>query len=163
LLGEAQALIEKIVAEHQLEKRDVEALAIERFGAKTAALALVQMYLRETPIPPDEKPEAVEVMVEKDLSIHGLLRWLASLISSAPAGASSISRRRQSRRTRRSRCSSTACSGSLPINRRSFVCSAWARVSVSPSERMDCGGDEVVERSLERYEHTHRRHLTPPP
>jgi putative RecB family exonuclease len=41
-------------------------------AAKTAALALVQMYLRDTPIPPDEKPEAVEVMVEKDLSSRGL-------------------------------------------------------------------------------------------
>jgi CRISPR/Cas system-associated exonuclease Cas4 (RecB family) len=39
---------------------------------KTSALGLVQMYLRETPIPVDERPEAVEVMVEKDLSAHGL-------------------------------------------------------------------------------------------
>ena len=29
---------------------------------------LVEMYLRDTPIPPDEKPEAVEVSVEADLS-----------------------------------------------------------------------------------------------
>ncbi len=40
--------------------------------AKAGALGLVQMYLRETPIPLDERPEAVEVMVEKDLSAHGL-------------------------------------------------------------------------------------------
>ncbi len=40
--------------------------------AKASALALVQMYLRETPIPVDERPEAVEVMVEKDMSAHGL-------------------------------------------------------------------------------------------
>ncbi len=36
-------------------------------AAKAGALGLVEMYLRDTPIPPDEKPEAVEVMVEKEL------------------------------------------------------------------------------------------------
>lgn len=40
--------------------------------AKTAALGLVQMYLRDTPIPVGERPEAVEVMVEKDLTDRGL-------------------------------------------------------------------------------------------
>ena len=40
------------------------------------------MYLRETPIPPDERPEAVEVGVESDLSRHGLptLRGFIDLI-----------------------------------------------------------------------------------
>jgi hypothetical protein len=41
-------------------------------AAKAAALGLVSMYLRETPVPPDERPEAVEVLVEKDLAEHGL-------------------------------------------------------------------------------------------
>ena len=36
------------------------------------AWGLVEMYLRETPVPPDEKPEAVEVGVEADLGSHGL-------------------------------------------------------------------------------------------
>lgn len=40
--------------------------------AKTDTLALAEMYLRETPIPEDERPEAVEVSVEKDLRSHGL-------------------------------------------------------------------------------------------
>jgi putative RecB family exonuclease len=41
-------------------------------AVKAAALGLVEMYFRETPIPPDEKPEAVEVSVEKDLAARGL-------------------------------------------------------------------------------------------
>jgi len=41
-------------------------------AVKDQALGLVQMYLRDTPIPPDEKPEAVEVGVDMDLSAHGL-------------------------------------------------------------------------------------------
>ena len=49
---------------------------------KSKALGLVEMYLRETPIPVDEKPEAVEVGVEADLSCHGLpnLRGFIDLI-----------------------------------------------------------------------------------
>lgn len=39
---------------------------------KAEALKLIQTYLRETPIPIDERPEAVEVSVEKDLRSHGL-------------------------------------------------------------------------------------------
>jgi len=41
-------------------------------AVKATALGLVSMYLRETPIPPEEKPEAVEVSVEKDLASLGL-------------------------------------------------------------------------------------------
>jgi CRISPR/Cas system-associated exonuclease Cas4 (RecB family) len=41
-------------------------------AAKSATWDLIQLYLRETPIAPDEKPEAVEVGVEADLSGHGL-------------------------------------------------------------------------------------------
>jgi len=39
---------------------------------KTATWNLIQLYLHETPIAPDEKPEAVEVGVEADLSGQGL-------------------------------------------------------------------------------------------
>jgi CRISPR/Cas system-associated exonuclease Cas4 (RecB family) len=39
---------------------------------KSATWDLIELYLRETPIGPDEKPEAVEVGVEADLSGHGL-------------------------------------------------------------------------------------------
>lgn len=44
----------------------------EESASKANALAMVQTYLRETPIPLDEKPEGVEVAVEMDLSSHGL-------------------------------------------------------------------------------------------
>ena len=41
-------------------------------ATKANALVTLQTYLRETPIPQDEKPEAVEVGVEMDLASHGL-------------------------------------------------------------------------------------------
>jgi CRISPR/Cas system-associated exonuclease Cas4 (RecB family) len=41
-------------------------------ACKSAAWNALQLYLRKTPIPADEKPEAVEVGVEADLSGHGL-------------------------------------------------------------------------------------------
>jgi putative RecB family exonuclease len=41
-------------------------------AAQSATWDLIQLYLRETPIAFDEKPEAVEVGVEADLSGHGL-------------------------------------------------------------------------------------------
>lgn len=49
---------------------------------KAKAWGLVEMYIRETPIPVGEKPEAVEVGVEADLSSHGLpnLRGFIDLI-----------------------------------------------------------------------------------
>jgi putative RecB family exonuclease len=34
---------------------------------RDSALALVELYLRETPIPQDEKPQAVEIWLEADL------------------------------------------------------------------------------------------------
>ncbi len=40
--------------------------------AQAAAFAVLQTYLRDTPIPLDERPEGVEVAVEKSLSHHGL-------------------------------------------------------------------------------------------
>lgn len=44
----------------------------EEAASKVNALAVIQTYLRETPIPLDEKPEGVEVSVEMDLTSHGL-------------------------------------------------------------------------------------------
>jgi hypothetical protein len=44
----------------------------EEDAIKANALATLQTYLRETPIPADERPEAVEVSVEMDLASHGL-------------------------------------------------------------------------------------------
>jgi hypothetical protein len=44
----------------------------EEDATKANALVTLQTYLRETPIPQDEKPEAVEVGVEMDLASHGL-------------------------------------------------------------------------------------------
>lgn len=41
-------------------------------AVKSATWDLVQLYLRETPIASDEKPEGVEVGVEADLTGHGL-------------------------------------------------------------------------------------------
>ena len=51
---------------------------------KGKAWALVEMYLKETPIPLDEKPMGVEVSVETDLSEHGLpnLRGVIDLVRS---------------------------------------------------------------------------------
>ena len=40
--------------------------------SKSAAWNVLQTYFRDTPITADEKPEAVEVGVEADLSAHGL-------------------------------------------------------------------------------------------
>jgi CRISPR/Cas system-associated exonuclease Cas4 (RecB family) len=54
----------------------------EAEDAKAKAWALVEMYLRDTPIPLDEKPMGVEVSVERDLSEHGLpsLRGVIDLV-----------------------------------------------------------------------------------
>ena len=41
---------------------------------RTTAWSLLEMYFQQTPIKLDEKPEAVEVPVEADLSKHGLPR-----------------------------------------------------------------------------------------
>ena len=47
--------------------------------AKATALGLIELYLRETPIPTGERPEAVEVMVEKDLAAQGLPKLVGVL------------------------------------------------------------------------------------
>ena len=49
---------------------------------QSKAWGLVEMYLRDTPIPAAEKPVAVEVAVDRDLAVHGLpvLRGVIDLI-----------------------------------------------------------------------------------
>ena len=56
----------------------------KREAEKLKAWQLVEIYLRETPIPLDEKPMGVEVSVETDLSEHGLpsLRGVIDLVRS---------------------------------------------------------------------------------
>ena len=44
----------------------------EEDDQQAKAWGLVEMYLRDTPVPAEEKPEAVEVRVEADLARHGL-------------------------------------------------------------------------------------------
>ena len=50
------------------------------------AWGLVDMYLRDTPIPAQEKPEAVEVRVEADLAKHGLPSLLGFIDLVRPGG-----------------------------------------------------------------------------
>ena len=58
-------------AEEQAEK-PVEWQAGDEAEEKKVGWRLLETYFRESPIPPDERPEAVEVKVEADLSRHGL-------------------------------------------------------------------------------------------
>ncbi len=44
----------------------------EEEAQRATAWSLLETYFRESPIPPNERPEAVEVGVETDLSKHGL-------------------------------------------------------------------------------------------
>jgi putative RecB family exonuclease len=46
----------------------------EETASKQGAWAMLETYFTQTPITPDEKPEAVEVQVEADLYSHGLPR-----------------------------------------------------------------------------------------
>ena len=48
----------------------------EEQESKTEAWSLLETYFRNTPIKPDEMPEAVEVPVEADLKHHGLPRLI---------------------------------------------------------------------------------------
>ncbi len=50
------------------------------------AWRLLESYFRETPIPADEKPEAVEVSVEADLTAHGLPILVGIIDLVRPAG-----------------------------------------------------------------------------
>jgi len=44
----------------------------EEAKEKAGALSILRHYLTHTPVPHDEKPQAVEVRVERDLDAHGL-------------------------------------------------------------------------------------------
>jgi hypothetical protein len=57
---------------------------LEEHEQQEKAWGLVEMYLRETPIPPDEKPEAVEARVEADLP--GLPRLVGVIDLVRPGG-----------------------------------------------------------------------------
>lgn len=46
--------------------------ADEEAREKSGALSILRHYLTHTPIPQEEKPQAVEVRVERDLDAHGL-------------------------------------------------------------------------------------------
>ena len=65
-----------------LDENPVEFLEGEEATQRDKAWGLVEHYLVNTPIPVEEKPEAVEVGVEADLSKHGLpvLRGFIDLI-----------------------------------------------------------------------------------
>jgi putative RecB family exonuclease len=58
----------------------------EEEEAKKESWSLAETYLRDTPIKPEEMPEAVEVAVEADLKHHGLPR-LIGIIDLVRAGA----------------------------------------------------------------------------
>lgn len=51
----------------------------EEEGEKATAWNTLAAYLRDTPIPPDEKPEGVEVSVEADLNTAGLPKLVGVL------------------------------------------------------------------------------------
>lgn len=58
------------------EEKPVKWEVDEEQESKLESWSLVETYLRDTPIKPDEMPEAVEVAVEADLSHHGLPRLI---------------------------------------------------------------------------------------
>ena len=51
----------------------------EEASGQATAWSLLDLYLRQTPIPPNEMPEAVEVSVEVDLSQQGLPKLIGIL------------------------------------------------------------------------------------
>ena len=51
----------------------------EEAGEKQTAWSLLDLYFKQSPIPPNEMPEGVEVSVEADLSQHGLPRLIGVL------------------------------------------------------------------------------------
>ena len=55
-------------------------------GEKQVGWRLLETYARESPIPPDERPEAVEVSVEADLSARGLPKLVGILDLVRPGG-----------------------------------------------------------------------------
>ena len=63
---------EKHWVESQIEERTRWNSDDPEAAAKQEAWALLEMYFEKTPVPPDERPEAVEVRVDADLAKHGL-------------------------------------------------------------------------------------------
>ena len=57
----------------------------EEAGEKQTAWSLLDLYLKQSPIPPNEMPEGVEVSVEADLARHGLSK-LIGIIDLVRAG-----------------------------------------------------------------------------
>ena len=57
----------------------------EEAGEKQTAWSLLDLYLKQSPIPPNEMPEGVEVSVEADLARHGLPK-LIGIIDLVRAG-----------------------------------------------------------------------------
>jgi len=55
-------------------------------GEKQVSWRLLETYARESPIPPDERPEAVEVSVEADLAARGLPKLVGVLDLVRPGG-----------------------------------------------------------------------------
>jgi putative RecB family exonuclease len=53
---------------------------------KQTGWKLIETYMRESPITPDEKPEAVEVSVEADLTKHGLPKLVGIIDLVRPLG-----------------------------------------------------------------------------
>ena len=51
----------------------------EEAGEQQTAWSLLDLYLKQSPIPPNEMPEGVEVSVEADLSQHGLPKLIGIL------------------------------------------------------------------------------------
>ena len=79
------AEIKEAFEHHWLGDDPAEAVSFEEGEEaleKAKAWSVVEMYLRDTPIPHAEKPEGVEVEVEADLSSHGLpkLRGFIDLV-----------------------------------------------------------------------------------
>lgn len=65
-------------SDHQ-DEEPVEWQGDDQDEEKKAGWRLLETYFRESPIPPDERPEAVEVSVEADLAGHGLPKLVGIL------------------------------------------------------------------------------------
>ena len=68
------------------EEEPVKWEAGEEDEQQEKAWGLAEMYLRDTPIPANEKPEAVEVRVEADLARHGLPSLMGFIDLVRPGG-----------------------------------------------------------------------------
>lgn len=73
-----QQLFEKSWATDQLTEA-VQWQPDEEPDEKKMGWALLQTYFSQSPIPPDERPEGVEVTAEADLSAHGLPKLIGVL------------------------------------------------------------------------------------